>query len=189
LEDTFFVRVHRYLSEAIAPKFHLESVNMSVSSYRAEELLPHFKSLYRDFVPDLVVINLSFNDRRSPEIFFDAMKGFLDFNGAAGIKTILLEEAYSVEGFRVETDSPQGLVANHQVLRRLGRNYRVPVLPLHDFLSKSARLGNGTLWWDQVHLTSYGQELTAAWLAPQVLNILLTSRGASPLRPDLPSNG
>ena len=189
LEDTFFVRVHRYLSEAIAPKFHLESVNMSVSSYRAEELLPHFKSLYRDFVPDLVVINLSFNDRRSPEIFFDAMKGFLDFNGVAGIKTILLEEAYSVEGFRVETDSPQGLVANHQVLRRLGRNYRVPVLPLHDFLSKSARLGNGTLWWDQVHLTSYGQELTAAWLAPQVLNILLTSRGASPLRPDLPSNG
>jgi lysophospholipase L1-like esterase len=189
LEDSFFVRVRHYLSDAIAPKFHLEAVNLSVSSYRAEELLPDFKSLYRDFPPDLVVINLSFNDRRSTEIFFDAMKGFLDFNGAAGIKTILLEEAYSVEGFRVETDSPQGIVANHQVLRRLGRKYGVPVLPLHDFLSESARLANGTLWWDQVHLTSYGQELTAAWLAPQVLDILLTPRQANPSRLDLPSNG
>jgi hypothetical protein len=108
----------------------------------------------------------------STENFFAAMAGFLDFNATAGIKTILLEEGRSVE-----TDSPQGLFANHQILRRLGRKYRVPVLPLHDFLSESARLGNGTLWWDQVHLTSYGQELTAAWLAPQVLNILLTARG------------
>ncbi|HUK39597.1 MAG TPA: SGNH/GDSL hydrolase family protein [Candidatus Acidoferrales bacterium] len=184
LEDTFFVRVHHYLSEAIAPKFHLESINLSVSSYRAEELLPDFKSRFRDFPPDLVVINLSFNDRDSPENFLAAMTGFLDFDKAAGIKTILLEEAYSGE-----TDSPQGLSANHQVLRRLGRKYHVPVLPLHDFLSESAKLGNGTLWWDQVHLTSYGQELTAAWLAPQVLNILLTSRGASPLRVGLPSKG
>jgi lysophospholipase L1-like esterase len=178
LEDTFFVRVHHYLSEAISPKFQLESVNLSVSAYRAEELLPDFKSRYRDFQPDLVVINLSFNDRRSPENFFDAMTRFLDFTNAAGIKTILLEEANSVE-----TDSPKGFFANHQILRRLGRKYRVPVLPLHDFLSESARLGNGTLWWDQVHLTSYGQEMTAAWLAPQVLNILLTVRGASPLPP------
>jgi hypothetical protein len=48
------------------------------------------------------------------------MTGFLDFNAAAGMKTILLEEAYSVE-----TDSPQGLFANHQILKRLGRKYRV----------------------------------------------------------------
>jgi lysophospholipase L1-like esterase len=189
LEDTFFVRVHRYLGELISPKLHLESVNLSVSGYRAEKLLRDFKSRYRDFPPDLVVINLSFNDRRSAKNFFAAMTEFLDFNAAAGIRTILVEEAYSVEDFAVETDSPQDVLANHQVLRRLGRKYRVPVLPLHDFLSESARLGNGTLWWDQVHLTSYGQELAAAWLAPQVLNILLMARGASPLRPDLPSNG
>jgi lysophospholipase L1-like esterase len=184
LEDTFFVRVHQYLSEAISPKFHLESVNLSVSGYRAEKLLRDFQSRYRDFPPDLVVINLSFNDGRSAENFFTAMTEFLDFNETAGIKTILLEEAYSTE-----TDPPRGLFANHQVLRRLGRKYRVPVLPLHDFLSESAKLGNGRLWWDQVHLTSYGQELTADWLAPQILNILLTARSASPLRPDLPSNG
>jgi len=171
LEDAFFVRVHHYLSAAIAPKFHLESVNLSVSSYHAEKLLRNFKSRYRDFPPDLVVINLSFNDRASPEDFFAAMTGFLDFNEAAGIKTILLEE-----GCSVETDLYQGIFANHQILRRLGRKYHVSVLPLHDFLSQSAKLGNGTLWWDQVHLTSYGQEITAAWLAPQVLNILLTAR-------------
>jgi hypothetical protein len=69
LEDTFFVRVHHYLSQAISPKFHLESVNFSVSGYRAEKLLRDFKSRYRDFPPDLVVINLSFNDRRSAENF------------------------------------------------------------------------------------------------------------------------
>jgi hypothetical protein len=61
LEDTFFVRVHHYLSQAISPKFHLESVNLSVSGYHAEKLLHDFKSHYRDFPPDLVVINLAFN--------------------------------------------------------------------------------------------------------------------------------
>jgi len=184
LEDTFFVRVHRFLSQAISPKFHLESANLSVSGYHAKELLPDFKSRYRDFPADLVVINLSFNDRDSPETFFDAMTEFLDFNKAVGMQTILLEEANSLE-----TDLRKGLLANHQVLRRLGRKYRVPVLPLHDFLSASARLGNGTLWWDHVHLTSYGQELTAAWLAPQLLKILLAGRGANALPLDLPPNG
>jgi lysophospholipase L1-like esterase len=166
LEDTFFVRVHRYLSAAISPKFRLESLNLAVSGYRAEDLLRDYKSRYRDFEPDLVVINLSFNDRGSPENFAAAMAEFLDLNGAAGIKTILLEEAHSPD-----TASPKGFFANHQVLRRLGQKYRVPVLPLHDFLGESTRLGNGPLWWDQVHLTSYGHEVTAAWLAPQVLNI------------------
>ena len=168
LEDTFFVRVHHYLSEAISPKFRLESLNLSVSGYRAADLLSEYKSRYRDFQPDLVVINLSNNDGRSPQNFAAAMTRFLDFNAAAGIKTILLEEANSSE-----MAPGKNLFANHRVLRQLGEKYDVPVLPLHGFLSESARLGNGTLWWDQVHLTSYGQEVTAGWLAPQVLNILL----------------
>ena len=171
LEDTFFVRVHHYLSEAISPKFRLESLNLSVSGYRAADLLSEYKSRYRDFQPDLVVINLSNNDGRSPESFAAAMTGFLDFNAAAGIKTILVEEANSSE-----MAPGKNLFANHRVLRQLGEKYGVPVLPLHGFLSESAKLGNGTLWWDQVHLTSYGQEVTARWLAPQVLNILLASR-------------
>ncbi len=115
-----------------------------------------------------MVINLSNNDGRSPQNFAAAMTGFLDFNAAAGIKTILLEEANSSE-----MAPGKNLFANHQVLRQLGEKYGVPVLPLHGFLSESASLGNGWLWWDQVHLTSYGQEVTAGWLAPQVLNILL----------------
>jgi len=168
LEETFFVRVHRSLSAAIAPKFRLESVNSSVSAYRAADLLREYQSRYRDLRPDLVVINLSNNDQRSREKFAVAMTGFLELNRAAGIQTILLQEANSPE-----MADHKRLLANHEVLRQLGEKYHVSVLPLHGFLSQSARLGNGALWWDPVHLTSFGQEVTAGWLAPQLLNALL----------------
>ena len=175
LQETFFVRVHDYLREAVAPKFRLESLNLAVSGYRAADLVKEYKARYRDFQPDLMVINLSFNDRSSPEKFAAAMTEFLDFNRTAGIKTILLEEANSAE-----TARPKGLAANHQVLRQLGQKYGVPVLPLDNFLTESAKQTNGTLWWDQAHLTSYGQEVTAAWLAPQLLDMLRTARGKAP---------
>ena len=33
-------------------------------------------------------------------------------------------------------------------------------------------LDSGRLWWDNVHLSSYGQALTAAWLAPLMLPLV-----------------
>lgn len=171
LEETFFVRVHGHVADALAPKFRVESINLAMSGLRAAELLKEYKSRYRAFRPHVVLINLAYNDRRSPEQFAVAIEEFLGLNQAAGIKTLLLQEARSPE-----TADDKRVLANYEALRKLGERYEAPVLASHDFLREAAKLRTGALWWDTVHLTSYGQEILAYWLAPQVINALRTSR-------------
>ncbi|MBM4260747.1 MAG: SGNH/GDSL hydrolase family protein [Deltaproteobacteria bacterium] len=171
LEETFFVRVHKHVTDALAPKFHVESINLAMSGLRAAELLKEYKSRYHAFWPHVMLINLSYNDRRSPEQFAAAIEEFLGLNQAAGIKTLLLQEARSPE-----PADDKRVLANYEVLRKLGERYAAPVLASNDFLREVSKLRTGALWWDTVHLTSYGQDILADWLAPQVINALRTSR-------------
>jgi hypothetical protein len=151
LEDTSFALVHRYLRDVIPGSIYLESINISSPS---PELLKEYDDKYLKFRPDIVVINL----------FGTAIDGFLKQNELYGIKTILLENANTSEKY--DTDD---LLSNHEALGRLAKRYNVPVYSLHDFLSQPTIAGSGALWWDDGHLTSYGQRVVGRWLAPKVL--------------------
>ena len=59
--------------------------------------------------------------------------------------------------------------------------FGVPVLDLHGHLSAPEVVDSGFLWWDYVHLSSYGHRRAAEWLAPQLLpelRALLRGAGA-----------
>jgi hypothetical protein len=83
------------------------------------------------------------------------------------IQTVLIEEANCAE-----SEISANLLANHQNLRFLAKQYHVPIFSLHEFLSQRDILESGSLWQDFSHLTSYGQTLTAQWLAPRLLQVL-----------------
>ena len=164
LEDTFFALVHRYLRDVIPGSIYLESINISVSGSHSPLLLKEYDENYLKFRPDIVVINLPNTDQGQKGQFEAAIDGFLKQNELYGIKTILLEEANTSE--KHDTDD---LLSNHEVLMRLAKRYNVPVYSLHNFLSQPIIAGSGALWWDDFHLTSYGQGVVGRWLAPKIL--------------------
>ncbi|MCX5796133.1 MAG: SGNH/GDSL hydrolase family protein [Elusimicrobia bacterium] len=161
LADTFPFLTHAALVKALGPSRPIETLNMAVSGSDSVALLDDYRRLYSRFRPDLVVLDLSSNDR--PEQLASGIEGFLSLNKAAGIRSILLKEANSNE-----SPYPDGLLRKHRLLDEAARRYSVPVYDLHGFLNAPAVFQTGWLWWDQVHLTPYGQELAAEWLAPKL---------------------
>ena len=50
-------------------------------------------------------------------------------------------------------------------MRNISTQYHVPLLDLNGYLTSDGVYDSGFLWWDLVHLTSYGQELAAEFIA------------------------
>ncbi len=170
LEDTFYVRTHLYLRAGIPASIHLESINISVSGSNSKSLLKDYEQDYLKLRPDIVLINLANNDKWNKK-FFPEISSILKKNKLSGIKTVLLEEA-SGQG---DSSHRFALLTNHKELRKLAQLYNIPVYPLHEYLNQPSLSSSGTVWWDHVHLTSYGHELVAHWLAPKLLKELQSS--------------
>ena len=155
-EDTFVSQAHRRLAEKFGGR-SLLSVNASVCGSNSKELLSRYRSLAA-LKPALVVVDLSNNDS-DPVLFAENMRSLLEFNRQRGIKTLLVLEACYREG---------GLdlrERNHATMIRLGKIYGAPSIDLDAYLAKMLLEDRGFLWWDVVHLTSYGQELAGRFVA------------------------
>jgi lysophospholipase L1-like esterase len=165
LADTFPFRAHAALAAALGRSRPIETLNMSVSGSDCARLLEEYRRRYARFRPDLVVLNLSSNERPDRLGSLAAgLDGFLSLDQAAGARSILLKEANSNEA-----DYPEGLRRKHAVLDAAARRHAVPVYDLDGYLKDPAVFRTGFLWWDLVHLTPYGQELAARWLVPKML--------------------
>jgi lysophospholipase L1-like esterase len=153
LEDTFFAKVHSGLVEALAPEC-VESLNISISGMTLADLIPVLEKALSQFPPDLVLMNLSNNDAGSNT--FPNLSLAVGLNRRAGADTVLVEEA---------NDSVNiGLLKNHEIMKQIGERNNLPVFPLHACLNTPEVAASGVLWWDHVHLTTYGQAVAAHWL-------------------------
>jgi len=102
-----------------------------------------------------VVINLGNNDL-GRETFVEDLGQLLDLVKAKHLRVILVLEANSIEQWPDELPS-------HPIMRAVAGEHDVPVADLHAWLR--SRYDQGFLWWDFVHLTSYGQRLAAELIA------------------------
>ncbi len=137
----------RYLAEALPPGS--EVVNAARRGSNSAELAHrYFDHLYH-LKPDRIVVNLGNNDLAAGPLA-ECLKGF------SHLPVLLCLEANSPE------EPYLSLKAKHEAMRGTG----LPCLDLHAFL---ARQQGGILWWDKVHLTSYGQKLAARFLADELV--------------------
>ena len=69
--------------------------------------------------------------------------------------------------FVLEANSPEvdKIRDKHAIMRNISRQYHVPLLDLNGYLASDSVYDSGFLWWDLVHLSSYGQELAAEFIA------------------------
>jgi lysophospholipase L1-like esterase len=170
LTKTFFALTHSFLRANLPPKIGIESINMAISGATPSLLLNELKQTFLIYQPDLLVINLSNNGEEEDLEFQSKIEDFIKYGQGLGAQVLLLQEANSSEN-EVSTR----LTSRHAILKKLADRYKIQALPLHDFLNQPSLTESGSLWWDSVHMSSYGQRAVADWLAPKLLELLLTS--------------
>jgi lysophospholipase L1-like esterase len=164
ISETFVARCHRLLAQALGD-ISVETYNFSISGSNSTELLSKYAESWRFSRPDLLVINLSTNDGKI-DTLIENLRTLAHQTRVAGGRVVFLLEPNAAEG------KYRGLREKHSAIQRLGQELRVPVWNLDGYLSSDPVYDSGMMWWDKVHLTSYGHGVVAEWLAPQMLAMI-----------------
>jgi lysophospholipase L1-like esterase len=167
ISETFVARCHGLLAQALGD-ISVETYNFSISGSNSTELLAKYAESWRFSRPDLLVINLSTNDRKTDTLTAN-LRTLAYLARAAGGRVVFLLEPNAAE---VEH---RGLQEKHSAIQRLGQELGVPVWNLDGYMSSDPVYDSGMMWWDKVHLTSYGHGVVAEWLAPQMLAMIRPS--------------
>lgn len=142
-----------------------ECINVAVSAINSSIVLDIWKEWnWLDYQPKSVVINLSNNDSDA-KLFGNNLVKMIDLCLAKGIKPILVLEPNSIEHYDIAS-----LLENHQVMKAVGENKNVPVIDMHAYLKNNTNVG--FLWWDSVHLTSFGHNFFAKQLTNKLIPLL-----------------
>jgi lysophospholipase L1-like esterase len=122
----------------------------------AEKLREHFEESWVAWRPELVLVNLGNNDRDAKRLARELERIALRAR-EAGSRVAFVPEPNCVESRSAR--SLRGLAEKHAAMREVAERLGIPVVDVHAPLG--AERDGGFLWWDRVHLTSYGQERLA----------------------------
>ena len=161
--ETLVRQTERLLNERSGgPRF--ECINTAVHGATIEGMAQHYAERWATMRPNLIVVNASNNDlgygirqfrRRLTEI--------IELSQRAGIKVVFVTEPNSPE--QDKTSLPK----YHAHMTDVGAQHSVPVLDMHGYLA--SRKDDGFLWWDWVHMTSFGQRLFAEELVDNLIEL------------------
>jgi lysophospholipase L1-like esterase len=168
ISETFVARCHGLLAQALGD-ISVETYNFSISGSNSTELLRKYAESWRFSRPDLLVINLSTNDEKIDTLTAN-LPTLTQQTRAAGGRVVFLLEPNAAEV------DHRYLQRKHSAVQRLGQELGVPVWNLDRYMSSDPVYDSGMMWWDFVHLTSYGHGVVAEWLAPQMLAMIRSGR-------------
>jgi len=171
--DRIAVQLHRILSAHFGGEIAFSIVNASKRGSRSSELSDRYRDHLQLFRPDLVVVSLSNND---PPVGFDErLASILELDRALGAQSLFVLEANS-------TEVGELLEKRHALMIGVAEQHGIPWLDLHGYLADADVYDTGILWWDRIHLTSYGQSLAAAFIAEGMLDGFEFSEGSPRVR-------
>ncbi len=165
--DGYVPQSERRLNTKAGPNERYECINAGIQGLKAEEAAELYKAEWLAFQADLVIVNLSNNDK-VPMAFEQGLTQLAELNKTRGIKTLFCLEPNSIE------HAPNGLPL-HAVMRQVAEAHAIEVVDLHGYLAE--RYDNGFVWWDNVHPSSYGHGLIADFLCPKIKAALGASSG------------
>ena len=169
-ESDCWVNLIQQKFDALKTRARNECINAGLPGRRSDELVPELRSRWSKKSPNLVVVDLSTNDGNK-ETFEKSLKEIVALDNQMGAKTLFILEPNDQE----TTDVIVNTENNHRVMREIGAYENVPVIDLHAYLNSPSVYDTGFLWWDYVHLTSYGQSLFANHLFPILEKIKISS--------------
>lgn len=128
--------------------------NFSAPGEGSTQLLLSFNELLKFWRPDLLLVNLSHNDK-DPEQFRKNLTSLLSINAGMKIQTVLIKEPNSPE-LKI-----RHLNEKHLILQDLAHKFSVPLIDLQEYLDSENIYDSGLLWWDIVHFDQAGHNATA----------------------------
>lgn len=139
----------------------LAGINFSLKGKVSRTLLLEYKNILKVLKPDLLVVNLGWNDGASDD-FKKSLIEVAEINQSLKIKTVFSHEALTSEvPTYYATD-------NHSIMTAVGQAYSIPVLKFYDYMRSDANKDSGLLWWDVVHLNQHGHNLAAKFFTDQL---------------------
>ncbi len=157
-EETMIRVTEDILNESVISRY--ECINAGVPGTRAIALVEYYENSWIKLKPKVTVINLSNNDVHVKD-FRASLQRFVELNRNAGIETVFMLEANSRE---VDTQ----LFKFHNVMKEVGQENNITIFDLHNYMLEKD--DTGILWWDGVHMTSYGQRIAAEFIADNILS-------------------
>ncbi|HEY4001074.1 MAG TPA: SGNH/GDSL hydrolase family protein [Candidatus Xenobia bacterium] len=142
---------------------HVQCINVGISGVLSKHILTWYPDQFMALHPQVAVIDLGFNDPKADELVQNVGQMF-DINDKNHVKSLLI----------LEPNCPQYHDANMPIkraaLQKLAERRHVPYIDMESWLTQHDN--DGFVWWDMVHLTSFGQQLFAdrvfASLAPML---------------------
>ena len=167
--DTLVRRTERLLNRR-AESERFECINMAVSGFRLEQMAQAWAERGVALEPHTVIVNAANNDVGFNRAKFEAaLASIVDGAHAAGARVLLVMEPNAVERDTRTLRQLHGLMAG------VAESRAVPIVNMHQHLAE--RYDEGFLWWDWIHLTSYGQRLFAERLVEALVEYGLVELG------------
>ena len=159
--DRMAVRMHEILLQKTEGKMRLHTFNCSVRGSTPAKLLQRHRDITHFIEPNLMVVDLSNNGPQ--ESFADELRSIVDLARQDGVNVLFVLEPNTSEL------GSGALIQKHATMRLVAEQTDTPVCDMHSYFGEMARADGGILWWDQVHMTSYGQKLAAEFIAAEMI--------------------
>lgn len=164
-DETIARRIEQLLNESNKETLQFECINAGISSVQSSYLLQLYKTSWANAAPKAVIIILSNNDKVDPDQFRLNLEEFVALNKRLSIQTFFVLEASSPEYPTIKLERA------HSVMKEVAAKSGTMVLDAHAYLK--TKQTEGILWWDYIHLTSFGQDLLARYICSQIHPILV----------------
>lgn len=159
----FTRRAERLLNERSGGARRFECLNVAVEGYRIADMRRDLVERWIDWKPDVVIVNAGNNNASTSTKKWEAeLMAIVEATRQADSELVLIPEANSME--RIFQ-----LAVIHGETKRLAQREGLPLIEMHEHLSQ--RADDGFLWWDWVHLTSFGHELFAEHLVDELARL------------------
>lgn len=169
-DDVFARVVEKELNEARPGGRGVRCLNAGINAADLQKLMVHVKEEWIRLSPRLVIVNLSTNDSASgvdPVQYEKELSELVDVWREAGSEVLFVLEANALEAKTVSRRL-------HPAMRQVSREKDVPLINMQEYLD--LHYDDGFLWWDFVHMTSFGHRLVADHLMAEILGRGLLSK-------------
>jgi lysophospholipase L1-like esterase len=173
-EDDRWVSVIQRKFNALKTRSRCECINAGQAGWSSDQIVQQYKEMWLKTAPDQVVVDLSNNDT-DRNLFRQSLETLVALNRKMRIQTLLVQEPNNPEAL----SNFRQTEGNHRVMEEVAAQHHLPLVQMHKYLSSVPVYDTGFLWWDHVHLTSYGQSLFAEHLFP-VLEKLKSASSRKP---------